>query len=524
MWRSTAAGLAMAMALAAAFPAKAQVPDRLVLAVGQLSRDGFDPTLGWGTYGHSLFHQTLIRRNPDLSLVPELATAWSVNDDGLIWTVTLRTDMRFSDGSPVTAADVAYTYEAASRAGGRVDLTILDRAEVVDDMTVRLHLKRPQITIVNTMATLGIVPRAAHGPGYARRPIGSGPYRLVEWQEDQQLIVEVNPMWSGPQPQFRRLVLLQAGEDAALATARAGRLHLVAVPPALANQTLRHLRVEERRTVDNRGVMFPMVPPSGATSPTGAPVGNAVTADPAIRRALAIGLDRQELVRLALGGRGDPAFGVADGLPWDEPEQRLPDANLAGARAVLEAAGWRDSPSGVREKAGQAARFTLLYPASDMTRQALALGVADQAKRLGIRIDVSGRAWDEIRRLQHSNAVLFGWGAHTPQEMFNLHHSSLAGRGSLNAGWYNNPAVDAHLDAAQRATSVEASLIHWQAAQWNGSTGFGMAGDTAWAWLVNLRHVYFVHECLDLGAAQIHPHGHGMPILHNVTAWRWTCG
>jgi peptide/nickel transport system substrate-binding protein len=123
----------------------------------------------------------------------------------------------------------------------------------------------------------------------------------------------------------------------------------------------------------------------------------------------------------------------------------------------------------------------------------------------------------------HSDAVLFGWGAHDPSEIHALYHGSYAGVDWYNTGFYRNPAVDAHLDAAQAAESFEASLPHWQAAQWDGTTGFGARGDAAWAWLVNIDHNYWVSECLDLGPIQIEPHGHGYPITQGLQTWKWTC-
>jgi peptide/nickel transport system substrate-binding protein len=108
-------------------------------------------------------------------------------------------------------------------------------------------------------------------------------------------------------------------------------------------------------------------------------------------------------------------------------------------------------------------------------------------------------------------------------EIYSLYHSSNAGQGWVNTGFYANPVVDAHLDAAEAAESFEASLPHWQAAQWDGTTGFGARGDAAWAWMVNLEHSYWVSDCLDTGATQVHPHGHGFPITWNLPDWRWTC-
>ena len=70
---------------------------------------------------------------------------------------------------------------------------------------------------------------------------------------------------------------------------------------------------------------------------------------------------------------------------------------------------------------------------------------------------------------------------------------------------------------------MEASYPHWKAAEFDGHTGFGADGDVAYAWLVNLNHVYFVRDCLDIGETQIEPHGHGWPITTTIADWRWTC-
>jgi peptide/nickel transport system substrate-binding protein len=268
--------------------------------------------------------------------------------------------------------------------------------------------------------------------------------------------------------------------------------------------------------------MFP-VQPAGERTTDGRPIGNDVTADPAIRRALNELLDREALVALALDGLGTPAYGPADGLPWDNPNARILGGDREAAIATLEAAGWLLGRHGVRAKGGIEARFTLIYPAADATRQALALGVAAQAREIGIAIEAVGRGWGDIEQRMHADAVLFGWGAHDPSEIYALYHGSNAGVAYFNTGYYQNPTVDAHLDAAQRAESFEASLVHWQAAQFDGATGFGARGDAAWAWLVNLDHSYWVSDCLELGPLQIHPHGHGFPITHALPGWRWVC-
>lgn len=497
----------------------------LVLAIGGESSDGYDPTLGWGRYGSPLFQSTLLRRDAELNIVNDLATGYSVSEDRLVWTVDIRTDVKFSDGQPLTAEDVAFTYNQAAKSAGLTDLSILDQAVAVDDDTVELRLKQPASTFVNRLISLGIVPKHAYGEGYARNPIGSGPYKLVQWDEGQQLIVEPNPYYYGEKPQFDRVVFLFTSEDAGFAAAKAGQVQVVHVPPALGKQTLEGMHVLAVKSVDNRGIMFPFVPDTGEKTEKGYPIGNNVTADLALRKAINYAIDRNALVEGVLEGFGSPASGPADYVPWWEPDSAIQDNDLQTARSILNEAGWQDTNGdGILEKGDLQASFTLVYPASDSTRQLLALAVADMVKEIGIQIELRGGSWDEIETLMHSNAVLFGWGSHDQTEMYNLYHSSMRGNGFYNAGFYANEQVDNYLDLAIGAPSEEEALVYWRAAQWDRKgVGFTTKGDAAWAWLVNLEHVYFVSDCLDVGKQQIQPHGHGWPITFNISEWKWSC-
>ena len=87
--------------------------DELVLAVGGEPDAGFDPTTGWGRYGSPLFQSTLLKRDSQLNIVNDLASSYEVSEDGRVWTVVLRKDVKFSDGKPLTAADVVFTFETA---------------------------------------------------------------------------------------------------------------------------------------------------------------------------------------------------------------------------------------------------------------------------------------------------------------------------------------------------------------------------------------------------------------------------
>ncbi|MFS3128753.1 ABC transporter substrate-binding protein [Nocardioides sp. Bht2] len=498
----------------------------LVLALGGESAEGYDPTLGWGRYGSPLFQSTLLARNPDLSITTDLATDYRVSKDGLTWTVDIRKDARFTNGATVTADDVAYTFETAAESGGLTDVTALKEARAVDADTVELVLKSPQSTFVNRLISLGIVPKDAHGKEYASNPVGSGPFTLVDWQRGQQLVVERNKDYYGTAPAFDKVTFLFFdSEDSALAAAKAGEVDIVGVPSSLAVTEVEGMRIEAVTSVDNRGMSLPAVPNEGKRSESGVPIGNDVTSDVAVRRALNLAVDRQKLVDGVLEGYGSPAFGPADAAPWFQPTSAIEDNDIEGAKKLLQEAGWVDSDGdGIREKDGVKASINLVHPAGDSLRQGLALSVADMVKPIGIEFKVAGKSWDEIEKIKHTDAILFGWGSHDPTELYNLLYSKKAGTELLNPGFYSNPKVDAALDAALAANSEEEAIPHWRDAQLNAEgEGSAAAADAAWVWLVNLEHTYYVSDCLDIGTPQIEPHGHGWPLTAGIAGWKRTC-
>ena len=501
-------------------PVLAEPKAELVLAIGGEPDTGYDPLLGWGRYGHPLFQSTLLKRDAELETRADLAKSWSLSEDRLTWTIKVREDARFSDGTPLTAKDVAFTFNEGAKSGGALDLTVLERATAIDGTTVSIELKRPWITFAENFYSVGIVPAASYRDSYASDPVGSGPYKLVSWSRGEQLIVEANPEYYGPHAAFDKITFLFTDEDTSLAAAQAGQVDMVSVPAALADLTPDGFKQLSVKSVDNRGITFPIPGPS--LSEDGTVIGNAVTSDRAIRRAINLGVDREKLVEVALLGHGTPAYGPADGLPWSNPDAAV-SYDLDKAKVILDEAGWTAGDDGIRVKDGVRAVLPINYPASDSTRQALSVALAELLKPLGIEASAKGLSWDRIGAVMHAEPVMFGWGSHSPLEVYNLYESRLSGVDYFNVGYFSEPSVDRHLADAQAAESLEASYADWQKAAWDGTDGFGPKGEAGWAWLVNLDHLYLVNECLDIGATQTEPHGHGWPITALIEQWKWTC-
>lgn len=494
--------------------------DELVLAINGSVDDGFDPTTGWGLYGSPLFQSTLLKYDESFNIEKDLATDYKISDDGLIYTVDIRDDVLFSDGKKLTARDVAFTYSTAKESGSIIDLTNLEKIQAVEDYKVEFTLNQPNSTFVTLLATTGIVPEHAYDDSYNENPIGSGPYQLIQWDKNQQLIVEANPNYYGEKSKFNQLTFLFLEEDAAFAAAKAGEVDVVAVNPGFASQDISGMNLIELETVDNRGIVFPYVK-AGKETKDGAPIGNDVTADKAIRKAINIGVNRQALVEGVLEGFGTEASSVADNLPWWNEDTLVVDQRIEEAKELLEDAGWKENDKGIREKDGLEASFDLLYPAGDDIRQSLSLVVADQIRELGIEVTTKDKSWNDLEKLMYSNPVMMGWGSHDPIEMYNIYSSNTRGEGFYNTNYYSNPVVDKYMEKALSSTTQEEANEYWKKAQWDGETGFSSKGDVPWVWLVNLKHLYFINEDLEIGDQKIQPHGHGWPITDFINSWQW---
>lgn len=166
------------------------------------------------------------------------------------------------------------------------------------------------------------------------------------------------------------------------------------------------------------------------------------------------------------------------------------------------------------------AAFPLLYPASDSVRQALAADTANQLKGIGIEVTIEGVGWDEAYDRAQSEPLMWGWGAHTPMELYNIYHTA---PGKALAGYspYANENVDRYMDEAMSCSDLEESYELWKKAQWDGRTGITQDGDIPWIWLVNIDHLYWAKENLQVAEQKLHPHGHGWSIVNNVDQWSW---
>ena len=481
-------------------------PLTVVLPATSEPAAGFDPAFGWGAGEHvhePLIQSTLTVTNPDLTIGYDLATAMEVSGDGLAWTVDIREGVKFTDGEPLTAQDVAFTYNTVKNTSSVNDFTMLDRAEAVNDYTVVFHMARPFSIWPYTMAVVGILPEHAYDPAnYGSNPVGSGRYMLKRWDRGQQVILEYNPDYYGPQPRMEQVTILFMEEDAAFLAVQAGQADLAYTSAPYAGQAVDGFSLLSVRTVDNRGVNLPVT----MSSPT---------MELPVRQAINMGIDRQRMIDHVLNGHGTPAYSVCDGMPWYSPVNEV-EYDPEGAKALLDEWGWPAGPDGIRVRgaSGMKLNLTIYYIVGDSVRQGLAAELANQLRELGIQADLKGVGWDTAYDDALFNPLVWGWGAHTPMELYNIYHTDPE-LGTARYSPYSCEMTDSLLDAALACTDLEESYSLWRQAQEE------IAGDVPWVWLVNVDHLYWVRDGLRVAEQKIHPHGHGWSIVNNVDRWEW---
>jgi len=500
--------------------------DELVVAAyshGGEPEAGFDPILGWNYLAEPLIQSTLLKMTPNMTYKNDLASSWEANDNFTEYTVKIKDGIKFTDNTTLDAEDVAFTYNTAATTGAsELDFTSLENVTATDKNTVVFKLNRPDSTFVDKFAYLGIVPSDSYNnETYGSNPVGSGPYKFVQWDKGQQVILEKNPDYYGKQPEFNKLTILFEMNDAAFNSAKNHEVDVAAVPLAYANETIEGYNMSLLDTIDVRGLSLPVVNNTGNTTEDGNPIGNNVTADKAIREALNYGINRTAIAQGALNGFGYPNYdGIAHQLPWANAEvNNISDGDVDRAKEILAQGGWNDTDcDGIVEKDGMKASINVYYSSDATERQAIAVTISEQAKEFGIEVNATGSNWDEMGSHVNSDPIVWGWGSTDPSTMYNQYYSEVIGQGYSNPASINNSAVDAHIDSAM-SMDRESSYSEWSAVSWDGSNGISPLGDAAWLWAGEIKYGYFVDNSLDISEDTALLQPHGGDIFSNIYDW-----
>lgn len=418
--RSMLHAMGGAAALAAMTPAAAQ-PTRRRLTFSWPSNAGplhphlYSPNQ---MYAQSMLYEPLVHYAEGGRIVPALATAWEMEEDGRAWRFTLRQGVSFSDGTPFDAAAVVANVDAVLRNRARhawLELVNqIEGAEAIDPGTVRLRLQGPYYPALLELSLPRPLrfasPAVLRADGGIAAPVGTGPWVLAETARGQHDLFRRNDGYWGEKPVLEEVLVRVLGDSNARALAlESGEIDLAYGTDQLDADTFRRFAADRRFTTA-------ISPPIG-TRLLALNSALAPTDDPAVRQAIAQGIDRAALVRHILLDT-EPAAGTlfATNFPYTDLGLQAPGFDRAAAAARLEAAGWTLPAGGrVRRRDGRDLALDLCFIGADALQKAIGEAVQGDLARIGIAARLVGEDASTYYGRQRSGdfGMIFNdtWGA-----------------------------------------------------------------------------------------------------------------
>ncbi len=392
-----------------ASPTEAKVESEIVIGVTDKVTD-LDPANAYDFFTWEVLYNVmegLVKYKPGTTeIVPGLAENWTVSGDGKVWTFVLRPNLKFSDGTPLTAKDVVRSIERVMKIKGDPSWLVTSFVEKVvakDDRTVVFYLKQPTSFFLALVATPPYFPV---NPKYPGDKIvsdatwgGAGPYRIVRFVRDVELVLEANPYYYGPKPKTEKIIIKFYRDASAL------RLALESGEIDIAWRTLRPTDIQYFKqqsgfkVIEVPGSFIRYICFNTKVSPTDTAL---------VRKALAAAIDRQQIIDTVLLGAGEPLYSLVPKGLWSHVDafKVYGDANTELAKKLLEQAGYsKDKPL----------EITLWYTPTHYgdTEADIAQLIAQQWEKTGlVKVTIKSAEWSTyvsyIRKGQ-LQAYLLGW-------------------------------------------------------------------------------------------------------------------
>jgi peptide/nickel transport system substrate-binding protein len=407
---------------------------------------------------HQLLYNSLVKIDSSLRIVPELIESDLERPDPITYIARLRKGVLFHNGRELTSDDVVYTFRSfldpkfRGRSGAYRQVASVDP---IDRYTVRFTLKAPfgpfPINLV-----MGIV-QAGSGEANARQPIGTGPYKLKQFVQDDRLVLEAFDRYYGGKPANDGLVFKVVPDDTMRGLElRKGTVDLIVndLAPDIIGQLQKEGRI---RTTEAPGTDYAYM---------GLNLRDPVLQHLQVRQAIGYAIDRQAIVKYLRRNLATVAVGIVPPMSWAfEPDVFDFTHEPEKAKALLDAAGFPD-PDGD----GPLPRFRLtLRTSTTEVYRIQAAAIQHDLARVGIAIDVRSNEiqtlFQDVLRGNFQLYTLQWVGVTDPDMLRRVYHSAQMPPAGLNRVFFKNPEVDRMIEAAAAAPDDEARRPYYGKAQ-----------------------------------------------------------
>lgn len=423
-----------------------------------------DPRIGTdasSAYLDELMFDSLVAYDEHMNIVPDLAERWQIPDP-LTYIFYLRPNVRFHDGRLLTSADVKFTFDSilsgAVQTAKRGSYRMISSIDTPNDSTVVFHLSAPYASFLwnLTRAGIGIVPKGS-GAAVSEHPIGTGPFRFVSMEADDEVILARNPDYFGGAPKIEGLRLRIVPDAIVRALElRKGTADL-SDPNSLTPDMVAALAKEPHLSVENV--------PGTELAYIAFNLSDPILAHREVRQALAYATDRASMIRYLLHGRARPAASLLPPAHWAyDPNLPQYEYDPERAETLLDSAGFRRGSDGVR--------FHLeIKTSTEENARVLSEVLAAQWRRVGVDLQPrpleTGTFYADITRGSFQ-LYTFRWvGGNNDPDMFQYVFSSTRfPPNGANRGHYRNPQMDALLEEQSRETDEQKrKALLWQIQQ-----------------------------------------------------------
>jgi len=437
----------------------------------------YDPRVTSSRHEYQLIAQvfdTLIASDGTNKLFPGLATSWDAAPDGLSVTLKLRDDVLFHDGTKFDAEAVKFTFDTIvdpklASEGAITQIGPYAGSDVISPTEIRIRYSAPFGAAIASYAEITLAPvsptavRKLGDQAFARAPVGTGPFRFVSWESGQRVVLERFEQYNwapsffrnkGPSKVARLIHRFIPDASTRVAALEAGEIDISDATPVL---DMKRFSTDPKYTTmigNAAGVPFG-VELNGSRG---------IFQDARVRRALAMAIDRQDLTDNLFFGLIDPSYGPLSATTptyWSGVEKML-QPDVKAATALLDEAGWKPGPDGVRVKNGE--RLSAFYGAPPPLEPDTAVEIQARLRRVGFDIKVETITFARNVELVFANQydmLPVRWIQADPMAMENIFLSSnITTPGHYRYNWMHlsDPGLDkmfaagrAETDPAKRA-------------------------------------------------------------------------
>jgi len=382
--------------------------------IGTMNPHTYNPSQ---LFAQSMLYEPLVSYQENGKLAPALAESWTISDDGKTYTFKLRQGVKFSDGTDFNAEIVKKNFDAVMKHKDTHSwlgvVNVIDKTEVVDDHTFRLTLTKPyypvlqDLSVVRPFRFLGEAGFPDNGDTSEgiKEPVGTGPWMLAEYKQDEYAVFKRNPNYWGTAPAIDEVtVKIIPDAETRVAAFEKGDLDLIYGEGVISLDAFKQLREDEAYTTQ-------LSDPVGTRSLL-LNSSNPKLADVRVRMALQQGFNKQAMVEGITSGLEAPADSVlSKNYPYTNVDLEPIQYDVQKSMALLDEAGWTLPAGGtVREKDGQPLEFEMIFDKTDPIQKSMAETIQAEWSQLGVKVNLTGLELTvQIKRLKANDFDLYFW-------------------------------------------------------------------------------------------------------------------